>query len=411
MKKNPVLLSLLTASLGNIAFLTSTSSAMYQENDTTWWTVEELLDYSNQVDAEREVLCHGNQDCEMEYYLTMYEESDKYRALDNFLQAQFWVTSINPGAETIKVLFFDEDMMLRRIGIKEHLEIEHLYIGWFEEWNGQIYNYNHDSFTNGSTPGSHPLYDSTVEDLSVIVPWQEVELSVAGGNVIDNTSGKTGYAIFAKNNMFNAQGSFDYSSCLRAADYAEGVECKIMISGDQWVTYLPPRETIIEFESEPEPEPELGPESESKPEIELKTEPTTSTDSEQDTNIEPESTSVATEPLSESNIITTEESTDSSLKGINSFLEKRAIVSINNSNQSDLSQSITPVATRLTPKPSLKSPETGSNTSSGDTTTEFSWWFLPIFILSISALMWLFWPESQNRHKKHQKSNKIKKKS
>ena len=46
MKKIPILLSILTASLGNIAFLTSTSSAMYQEKDTTWWTVEELLDFS-----------------------------------------------------------------------------------------------------------------------------------------------------------------------------------------------------------------------------------------------------------------------------------------------------------------------------------------------------------------------------
>ena len=217
-----------------------------EDKGTTWWSVQELLKFYPEVEAEKDAECGDNQDCRMEFGWSMIERGPKYSALNNLLEGQFWVTSVNPSAETVKVLFFDDDMMLKRMGIEEKLEIEHLYLGWFDEWTGQIYNYNHDGFTNGSVTGSHPLYDSTVEDINAIVPWEEVELSVAGGNLIENTTGKLDYALYAKYNMFNAQGHFDYSSCLRAPDYQDGMECQMMVSGDQWVSYFPPRESIIE---------------------------------------------------------------------------------------------------------------------------------------------------------------------
>ncbi|MBQ3436459.1 hypothetical protein IJG26_00660, partial [Candidatus Saccharibacteria bacterium] len=212
MKKIPILLSILITSL--LLSPVKSSFAMMEDRDTTWWTVEELLKFYPEVEAEKQAECGDNQDCLMEWSFSMYERGPKYAALENLLQGQIWITSINPAAETVKVLFFDEDMMLKRMGIEEKLELEHLYIGWFDEWNGQIYNYDHDRFTNGSMPDSHPLYDSLVEDISAIIPWEEVELSVAGGNLIDNPTGKLDYAVFAKYNMFNAQGHFDYSSCL-----------------------------------------------------------------------------------------------------------------------------------------------------------------------------------------------------
>ena len=224
----------------------ASSMTVIEDKGTTWWSVQELLKFYPEVEAEKDAECGDNQDCRMEFGWSMIERGPKYSALNNLLEGQFWVTSVNPSAETVKVLFFDNDMMLRHMGIEEKLEIEHLYLGWFDEWKGQIYNYDHDGFTNGSISGSHPLYDSTVEDIDAIVPWEEVELSVAGGNLIENTTGKLDYALYAKYNMFNAQGHFDYSSCLRAPDYQDGMECQMMVSGDQWVSYFPPRESIIE---------------------------------------------------------------------------------------------------------------------------------------------------------------------
>lgn len=222
----------------------SNASAAIVDKDTIWWSVSELLDYYKEVETERVAICGEDFDCNMDFEMNHYENSEKYRALHNILEGQIWVTSINPTDETIKVLFYDEDMMLKHMGIHENLELEHFYFGWFDEWDGQIYNYDHDRFTDGSMPDSHPLYDSTIEDLSIITPWEEIELSVAGGNLINNPTGKIDYAAFAKDNKFNAQGHFDYNSCLRADDYTYGAECQLMSSGDQGYAYFPPRGPI-----------------------------------------------------------------------------------------------------------------------------------------------------------------------
>lgn len=424
MKKIPILLSILTASLGNIAFLAHSSSAMYQENDTTWWTVEELLEFSHQIDAEREELCHGNQDCEMEYNYTMYEKGDKYRALDNLLQTQFWITSVNPENETIKVLFFDEDMMLRHMGIKEYLEIEHLYLGWFENGHeSNIFNYNHDSFTNGSMPDSHPLYDSTIEDLSLITPWKEVELSVAGGNLIDNSMGKIAYAIFAKNNLFNAQGVYDYSSCLKANDYTKGSECKLMMSGDEWATFLPPRETIIEPEPESTTEPNPETPSDSEPELEPNAnpeskpeEPVSVTDpgvefiddtepKQDDIYSEPESSTVSTESIPESNTTTIGEPVNNPMPSINPSPESWAMVLTGNDNHSDLNHNLTSTAT-LNSDSTPKSPNTGKSTSLNNNANEFPWWLPLILILNGIILMRFFRLKPQKTSQNYQKSKK-----
>ena len=249
---------LLTLSLGSLFGPIKNASATIQDQGVTWWSVSELLEFYEEVETERIATCGDDYGCNRNFDSNYFESSEKYRALQNILEGQILVTAVNPANETIKVLFYDENMMLRRMGIKEYLELEHLYFGWFEEWNGQIYNYNHDSFTDGSTPGSHPLYDSTIEDLSVIAPWEEVELSVAGGNLINNLSGKLDYAAFAKQNKYNAQGYFDYSSCLNAPDYEEGMECKMMASGDRWIAYFPPREEITEGNEQVAGENELG---------------------------------------------------------------------------------------------------------------------------------------------------------
>lgn len=410
MKKIPIFLSILTASLGNIAFLAPNSFALYQEGDTTWWTVEEMLEFSHQVDDEKEKLCHGDQDCEMEYNFTMYEKGDKYRALENFLQMQFWITSVNPGTETVKVLFFDEDMMLKRMGVRESLEIEHLYLGWFSDWKGQIYNYNHDSFTDGSTPGSHPLYDSTIRDLSTIVPWEEIELSVSGGDLVDNLSGKIDYAIFAKHNMFNAQGYFDYSSCLRADDYTIGAECQLMVSADQWVTYLPPRETIIDtdtntsaslVDTDTNTDSELAPVS-------------TDTDTNTDSEFAPASTDTFESPVESTDGISDTDITapdpESELE-INSL--ETAIISRSESeptselkseltSQPEVELSSNDIIKQLdsNPQSSLKSPETGKNTTLEDEhSVELPWWFQLIIILNGVVLLWLFWPDPEISHK------------
>ena len=325
-------------------------------NGTTWWSVEELLKFNQEVEAEKDLECGDNQDCRIEFGWSMIERGPKYSALSNLLEAQIWVTSVNPANETVKVLFFDDDMMLRHMGIEEKLSLEHLYMGWFDDWQGQIYNYDHDRFTNGSMPDSHPLYDSTMEDLSVIIPWEEVELSVAGGDLINNTSGKLDYAAFAAYNMFNAQGYFDYSNCLSDPFYQEGMECQMMISGDQWVSYFPPRELTI------------------TPEV---NEPTQSTTDQENQNNPAESTPI-----------------ESMLNPENLFSDIDIVT--HDSNDSHATTSLS----------TLKAPETGKTMRPTTHSVEMPWWLIVLSILGALFIIWWFLPIRRKNHSKSQKSSK-----
>lgn len=367
-----------------------------EDKGTTWWSVQELLKFYPEVETEKDAECGDNQDCRMEFGWNMIERGPKYSALNNLLEGQFWVTSINPNTETIKVLFFDDDMMLRHMGIEEKLEIEHLYLGWFDEWKGQIYNYDHDGFTNGSVSGSHPLYDSTVGDIDAIVPWEEVELSVAGGNLIENATGKLDYAIYAKYNMFNAQGHFDYSSCLRAPDYQDGMECQMMVSGDQWVSYFPPRESIIEQTTTNEPsnnetgndasgaqpsDPEIQPSNPEMPPVEPETPP-----SEQETT--PAESIVSS---SESEPLPTE--SEPSITESENLPLDTAPMSI---------QVIITEAESTLPK----APETGKSMRNTNHNVEIPGWFVALNILGALFIIWWFMPIRKKNHSKPQKSSK-----
>lgn len=247
MKKISILV-MSTLIVGQVFCPAISTFAAIHDGDTTWWSVEEMLEFYQEVEHEKATRCGDSSSCKMDFSLEMMEMGPKYRALQKFVLRQFWITAVNPSSETIKVLLFDEDMMSKSMGIEEKIYLEHLYLGWFEEWNAQIFNYHHEQFTNGSMAGLHTMYDgSSDKDGPDWIPaLTEVELSVAGSDLRNNHSGIIDYAIFAKDNMFNAAGTFNYSNCLDTPDYIDGVECQLMIPSDGQATYLPPREQIAE---------------------------------------------------------------------------------------------------------------------------------------------------------------------
>lgn len=329
------------------------AQAAIQAENTTWWSVEEMIEFSRQVDAEREELCRGDQACEEDFYLSMHEKGDKYSALLNFLSSRVWLTSINPATETIKVFYFDEDMMLGNMGIEEHADLTHLYFGWFDDWSGQIYNYNYDQFTDGTMPGLHTMYvgDASEYGAGWIPTREEVELSVAGSDLIRNTSGKIDYAAFA-DPYFNAQGYFDVSSCLNAPDYTEGTECKLMISSDRWVSYFPPRD-----------------------EIRLENEDIV--DSAFNDDIQNE---------------------------LNGSLSQTESLENAGNEQVKNEQPATTENTIYTKDNFIKSPNTGTMTNPCPSRTiEFPWWLVILIALGDAVVLWLFWPNKSS--KKSQKNS------
>lgn len=382
-------------------------ASVIEDRGTTWWSVEELLTFNQEVEAEKDAECGNNLDCRMEFSFNMMEKGPKYNALANLLEGQIWVTSVNPTTETVKILFFDDDMMLKRMGIEEKINLESLFMGWSENPGLQLYNYDESHLLN-TAEGHHVIYYETAETSGQgwLPAWEEVELSAAGSQLINNKLGRINYSAFA--DIFNAQGYFDYSSCFDAPDYQEGVECQMMVSGDQWVAYFPPREQIEPEESATEPE---------EPE-EPSADPEILTDEPEEPSVEPKSTSEPVEdPTEESGTIIepTIEPTEGS-DDDNERLEPQIIFEsdepvineepellpeepLEQSSALDLlpEHNINLIVTATAN--TIKAPETGKNTTknSEEKTIEMPWWLIVLNVLGLTFIVWWFLPSRNTK--------------
>lgn len=385
MKKIPLfILSILVLGLAT----TQSSHAAILENDTTWWTVEELLAFYPEVEAEKEAKCGSDLDCKMEFGFLMMERGEKYSALNNLLESQFWVTSINPETETIKVLFFDDDMMLKRMGIEEKLELENLYIGWTESWLGHGYYHNFEAPFNNTILGVHQLFNSEVEDIGVITPWQESEFSMLDLDISGNTNGFLNYTIYAKNNMFNAQGDINYSSCLNSPDYREGMECKMYISGSRWVSFFPPRTQIVEQG----PVVTLAAPDDDRGSIE----PTTQANEANSTD-NPDSPSELNESLKPSNT-----NTDNDPEEFNNPIAQNEIIeSLDNTKETNSNTIALGYSKIIQPR----APETGQGKITSNNSIEMPWWIILINAIGLLlAVWWLVPSKTQKSRKKYKKT-------
>ena len=245
-KKLPLLILTLTISTLAATVPKPASAAVWYDN-TTWWSVEEMLDFYQQVEQDKAELGGSDNACIEDFNMTMIEKGQKYSALDNLIQGQFWITSINPKAETIKVLFFDQDRMLAHMGIDRKIALQSFYLAWFDNWEGQIYNFYRPQFISGEIEDLHTVYDSIAEELDTahFPARREIEIAVPGSDLPSNTFGRLDAAVFGSEG-FNSMGYTDYSDCLNAPDYEEGMECKMMVSGDKWISFFPPRAEIVE---------------------------------------------------------------------------------------------------------------------------------------------------------------------
>lgn len=350
MKKIPILL-LLTL-ISSFAFAPSRSSfATMEENGTTWWSVEELLDFYPEVEAEKDAECGDDQDCRMEFDFNLMEKGGEYRALSDLMSMQFWVTGVNPDKQTIDVLFFDEEIMLRHMGIREKLTLERLTMGWFDEPTDEVFYRSYDELASGLLPGFHVLFTSNPENLADITPWRETTLSISDTNLVNNTHGKIAYRIYA--GPFNAVGNFDYSSCFSKPDYVSGQGCKMYVSADQWISFFPSRN-----ENEPN---ELTNQNSSTDNSPSDSEPTPPV----------EEPLVVEQPIIDRGTELSEESREDSV-----------------SNETTLSLA-----------PDIKAPNTG--VGSCDRAVEFPWWFMLMLLIGDIVALWLFWPTKSKKSRKN----------
>ena len=351
MKKLPIALLGLTMCIIGQTFASSNASAMYREQGTTWWTTQELLDFKEQAEREELETCGNNQGCREELFFSRLESEDtRYQALEMMLQSRFVVTSINPGQEKIKVIYFDEEPMLKRMGIEEHDPLKHIFMAWFDQDNHAITNYSYQyPYQNQFPDDIHLIYIGDKETYSStgFPANQEFELPIEVTGLSNNHLASIKVATFA--NQYNSMGQANYSSCTREYDYAPEVGCRIMYSAEQGSKYFPPRETIEQNQI----------------------------------NLTEDSISETPDtPTPETGELETPD--NSTLLAQSSFTEddknEFVVTSLKNTDE--------PIST-------IKTPETGTLTHECNKVVEFPWWLALLLMLGNATLLWLFWPKTQ----------------
>lgn len=247
-RKSLCLISTLTPIIAGLAGSAPAAFAETNIAGTRYWTVPELLEFREEVEAEIADTCAGDLNCERDLRFTITERGGKYVALENFGYSSFLITAINPSAETIKVYYDDEDQMMKQMtGTSVRRPLSELYVFWAEEGiedDPFIATYNVDlhvdQIRNGNpAQGIHPLISwNEMETGSVFPANQEVEFSIAGSNLADNNR----KSILIKGDAFISVTK--YSDCADSEDYEEGMECRLMY-GENWKkAYIPVSATV-----------------------------------------------------------------------------------------------------------------------------------------------------------------------
>lgn len=346
MKKIPIpLLTLILSALFGMLFSAKTQALYKDENGATWWSVEELLEFSKVADAEEEKLCGNDYGCREELFFSRFEnEDERYMALNMLKEGRFWITSINPTTETLELLYFDEDEMLKRWGIEEKESLVFVFLAWFDNVNGQIGNYDHYlPIESQFSDDLHLLYagDAETFDIKGFPANTPFELPINNTGLINNSLGRIYQAVFGQH--YNSKGYTDYSSCL--ANYEEGKSCILMFSASRGYGYFPPRENVIENEQNID-------------------------DDEEDVDLE--------------TVSYTEPSTNKPNEEPSPRIEQSV-----EDNKIEQAPIIIP-----------KTPNTGNSTKTCEKTIEFPWWLSIVLLLGNITALWLFLPQKSSKNRK-----------
>ena len=335
MKKIPIFLAaMMTCSLLNNLAPLSAKALYVDENQITWWSVEELLDFSKTAESEEKELCGDDLNCREELFFTRIESEDmRYQALEMLKEGRFWVTKVNPTEETLEVLYFDEDEMMKRWGIEEIQPLEFIFLAWFDNINGQIGNYNHFlPIEPQCSDDLHLMYADSSDSFSFagFPATSSFDLPINQTGLINNSLGRIYIATFGEN--YNSKGYLDYSDCLK--DYREGETCQLMFSPGYGYRYLSPRNNSLENEQN-------GGNEENK---------------DDDVIVSPD--------------------------------EKEEEASLQNEEVN---------TNKVSVQQTTKAPNTGVNTKTCEKVIEFPWWLGVLIVIGNLACLWLFFPRKSRK--------------
>ncbi len=364
--------------LSLISFLTILASSfglqvapVFARESSEIWTIPQLIAMQEDVAAETAELCAGDTFCEDELYFSHLETGGKYAALDGFSNMLILVTAINPANSTIRVVFHDEDPMMRWLPEEDRrATLDELYVSKFS--NHPTLDEAHDIMRSGdSTDTHHPLFSGTTATNGAgwLTPNIEVELPITNAASLYDEPYLLHFAMEADTS--NAIGVHDYSDCMTSPIYEEGMECRMVFDENGWFYFLP-----------------FWPGAEAPAMV---------------TSVEEIPTPAADNPEPASDITITEDSPTESTPTEDGYgaasLEETTEKPVEVSSDVDPNTSVST---------SITAPDTGDLTYPGfhAKKTDLPWWIAGLIIANLALLIWWFLPT----RKKSPKNSKISKK-
>ena len=379
------------------------------DNGLKYWTIQDVIEYGIEAEAERTALCGNDASCKEQYY---YEHMDggedrtRYQILDRFNSTRIWLTSINPSTGEAKFLYQGTDGWAVAMGhnvVPQNLN--ELYFVWLQDdavdryysnsWfdparEHYVPDYVDEILSGELPPDTHEIFSYNIERDGYIAYPERTEISFtvsSNANLEANADGAVYYSNMVGG--LRTHGVYNYSSCLNNPNYREGMECRFVFTEDYYQIFVPFNAdgTLATAESQPESEPEPEPRSEPTPEPEPEQEP------------EPEPTDDITPPVNnntdnpgDNNQNTTEE---------NEPTNNNETPSENNEadNQIENREETVIITDSNVDTPHITTPNTGQPTATDgeNSAPVFPWWLTAILVINGAVLVWLFWPDGLTR--------------
>lgn len=251
MKKKKLLLPVLV--FASIFTNVQTTQAMtIDEKGERWWTVDELIGVMAEAKEERVEQCGEDLRCQMNVKNLQMNRDSKYRAIKSLEGTMLMVTNINIAKNEITIFVNKEDEMRKMMNMPNVSgEVEVMELAWAEgDYSEHVdfTSYYEHIWGGKEIDGLHILYtfdknnDNFPDKKETILKIKNANLSENKTNIIK---------VFIKNdNGSNATGAIDYGECINSADYAFGMDCKMIISENSRAKFIPassePENTIID---------------------------------------------------------------------------------------------------------------------------------------------------------------------
>lgn len=213
-----------------------------------YWLAEELIQSSDTI-REGELACGNDIECRQNVFDEyMIEYPEKFQAVDDFSNARFVITAVNPTQGKVKAIYRD------RLAFTYLMEDDESFINPIEElilgWSALPENASNLEEASNLDPDFQFIIDHRGKiPLGWLPSDTEIEFTAKDGLIIDAPNHRIYYEVSYNNGGSGESWFYDYGACLDSELYEDGMECQLSIDEYGVWEFVPtePRDGALAF--------------------------------------------------------------------------------------------------------------------------------------------------------------------